>query len=96
MVSRSPTCTRDRYSSSIYSCTKVVDLNIAGQLEAWGLSTQDLVSDEMDRCREVADVAARIGAEGIRWSSATGSGQSIAIFFEQLRPGSHADIVRAL
>ena len=73
---------------------EVVDLTQAGQLGAWGLTTDDLVSDDMERCREVADVAARLGAEAIRWASATGAGQSFALFVDRLRPGSRVDIVR--
>ena len=73
----------------------VVDLTASGQLEAWGLTAEDLANDEMDRCREVAEGAARMGAEGIRWTSATGTGKSVAIFLDHLRPGSRVDIVRA-
>ena len=73
---------------------QVVDLTAFGQLEAWGLTQQDLVSDEMERCQEVAVIAERLGAEGVRWASATGLGHSLAVFVEKLRPGSHAEIVR--
>lgn len=40
-------------------------------------------------------VTARLGAEAIRWPSATGAGQSVAVFIDQLRPASHADVVRS-
>lgn len=73
---------------------EVVDLTRAGQLDAWGLTATDLASDDMERCREVAEVAARLGAEAIRWASATGAGESFAIFIDQLRPGSRVDILR--
>jgi hypothetical protein len=73
---------------------EVVDLTKVGQLEAWGLTVEDLASDDMDRCREVASVAARLGAEAIRWASATGAGQSFAVFIDHLQPGSHAEIAR--
>ncbi len=53
---------------------ELVDLTAPGQLDAWGLTSEDLVSDDMTRCQEAAGVAARLGAEGIRWASATGSG----------------------
>jgi RES domain-containing protein len=74
---------------------EVIDLTVPGQLHAWGLTAQDLASDSLQRCQEVAGVAARLGAEAIRWPSATGAGQSIAVFIDQLRPGSHADVVRS-
>jgi RES domain-containing protein len=75
---------------------RVVDLTAPEQLDAWGLTAQDLVSDDMERCQEVADVAARLGAEAIRWSSATGAGQSLAVFVDQLRPGSRSEIIRSI
>jgi hypothetical protein len=67
-----------------------------GQLDAWGLTAQDLLSDDMERCQEVADVAARLGAEAIRWPSATGAGQSFAVFVAQLRSGSRAEINKSI
>jgi|GEM_PF-2171555 len=73
---------------------EVVDLTALGQLEAWGLTPQSLLSDDVGRCQEVAAVAARLGAEGIRWASATGAGQSLAVFVDSLLPGSHAEIAR--
>ena len=70
----------------------VVDLTGADQLQAWGLMLNDLVDDTMKRCREVAAMAAEQGAEAIRWPSATGAGQSFAIFIERLHSGSHANV----
>lgn len=40
----------------------------------------DTAIEELRRGAEVAGVAARLGAEAIRWPSATGAGQSIAVF----------------
>jgi len=73
---------------------EVVDLTAPGQLDAWGLTARDLIGDSLQRCQEVAGVAARLGAEAIRWPSAIGVGQSLAIFVDQLLPGSHADVVQ--
>ncbi len=70
----------------------VVDLTAPMQLEAWGLTPNDLVDENMHRCREVAEVAAEAGAEAVRWPSATGAGQSFAIFMERLRSGSHVKV----
>src|ERR1700737_1170389 len=72
----------------------VIDLTAPGQLESWGLTQRDLVSDDMERCQEVARIAARLGAEAVRWTSATGAGQSLAVFVDQLPPGSHAEIAK--
>lgn len=89
----------DMYPRSIFMIElllhEVVALTALGQMHAWGLTAQDLVGDSLQRCQEVVGVAARLGAEAIRWPSATGAGQSIAVFIDQLRPGSHADVVRS-
>jgi RES domain-containing protein len=74
---------------------EVVDLTAPGQLEAWGLTERDLLSDDLARCQEVAGIAARLGAEAMRWTSATGAGQSLAVFVDQLRPGSHVEIIKS-
>ena len=67
---------------------KVVDLTRPGALEAWGLTAEDLVDGDMSQCQALAAGAAERGAEGIRWRSATGAGQSIAVFLQQLGPQS--------
>jgi hypothetical protein len=71
---------------------EVVDLTVAAHLESWGLTASDLLKDDMVRCQEVAGIAERLGVEAIRWASATGAGQSFAVFVDQLRPGSHVEI----
>ena len=70
----------------------IVDLTAPNALVAWGLSSSDLESDDFTRCQQVAAVAAQRGAEAVRWASATGKGQSLAIYIEQLLPGSTVDI----
>lgn len=70
----------------------VVDLSAPNQLQTWGLAPNDLVDDTMERCREVATIAAEQGAEAIRWPSATGAGQRLAIFMERLHSGSHVSV----
>jgi RES domain-containing protein len=74
----------------------VVDLTTPEQLDAWGLTPNDLADESMERCREVAEVAAEAGAEAIRWPSATGVGQSFAIFLERLRSGSRVKIATTM
>jgi RES domain-containing protein len=70
----------------------MVDLTGQNGLVAWGLTSSDLESDDFTRCQEVTAQAAQRGAEGVRWASATGRGQSLAIFIEQLLPGSIVEI----
>lgn len=66
----------------------IIDLTSAEELLSWGLTPDDLTSDDLARCQEVVAVAVQHGAEAIRWKSATGSGESLAIFIERLLPGS--------
>jgi RES domain-containing protein len=73
----------------------IVDLTERASLDAWGLTPDDLTSDDMANCQAAADRIARAGAEGIRWPSAARYGQSIAIFFDQLRPSSRIAVARA-
>jgi RES domain-containing protein len=77
------------------SLHEIIDLTAPRQLDSWGLTSPDLVSDDMERCQEVAGIVARLGAEAIRWPYATGSGQSLAVFVDQLRPGSHAEVSKS-
>lgn len=87
---------RDMHPRSVFVLRvllqSVVDLTAADALDAWGLTRADLRSDDFSRCQEVATLAARLGAEGIRWTSATGAGQSVALFVGDLVPGSRIDI----
>ena len=71
----------------------VVDLTQPDALSAWGLTVKDLMSDDFTRCQEVMTIAAQHGAEAIRWTSATGHGQSLALFVERLLSGSSLEIV---
>jgi RES domain-containing protein len=72
------------------SLRRMVDLTQPEQMTAWALSQADLVADDMRRCQDVARAAAMQGAEGVMWPSATGAGQSVALFIEHLRLPSAA------
>jgi hypothetical protein len=72
----------------------MVDLTAPNALVTWGLSSSNLESDDFTRCQEVAAVAAQRGAEAVRWASATGKGQSLAIYIERLLPGSIVEIAQ--
>lgn len=71
----------------------VIALTTAAAQRAWGLRKEDLKDDDMGRCREAATVAVGRGIEALRWPSATGQGESIALFWAHRQPGSHIDIV---
>lgn len=78
------------------SLHSVLDLTERDALAAWGLSENDLKDEDFTRCQEVATIAGQHGVEAIRWRSATGKGQSFALFVERLLPGSSVAIEHEL
>lgn len=73
---------------------KVLDLTHPGIREEWGTTLEDLrTEDDYDRCREVGVAARDEGFEAIRFPSATGDGENLAIFFDRLRATSYVRIV---
>ena len=71
---------------------QVADIRTVEDLAAWGLTPDDIRADEMTRCQEVAVVTVRLGYEAVRWRSATGTGESLALYVDRLRPGSRVQI----
>jgi hypothetical protein len=90
---------------------RVLDLTDAGVRAAWGLTVEDLASDDYARCQEVATVAREDGYEAIRYPSAavvleqlaaggtavddTQAADNLAIFADRLHPGSDVRVVRS-
>lgn len=74
----------------------VLALTTPAAVDAWGLSAASLSADDFTRCQEVATLAAQRGAEGVRWPSATGSGESVAIFSENVQAASQVILVEEL
>jgi RES domain-containing protein len=70
----------------------VADIRTAKSLELWGLTADDVKGDEMERCQEMAAVATRLGYEAVRWNAATGAGESLALYIDQLIPDSQVRI----
>lgn len=65
---------------------RVLDLTDVGVCQAWGLSAEDLTSDDVGTCQEVGRSAWRAGYEAIRFPSATGTGTNLAVFLDRLHP----------
>lgn len=76
------------------SLGRVLDLTELGIREAWGLSLSDLASDDYTRCQSVARAARRDGFEAIRYPSATGEGENLAIFMDRLAKESSVQITQ--
>ena len=71
---------------------QIADIRTVEDLAAWGLAPSDIGADDMKRCQEMAAVAVRLGYEAVRWRSATGAGESLALYVDQLRPGSRIEL----
>lgn len=71
---------------------RVVDLSAPGELDAWGISREDLNADDFSRCQEVATIATGQGVEAVRWPSAAGAGESLALYLDRLQPGSRVEV----
>ena len=72
----------------------VLDLACADVPVEYRISEQSLASDDWAACQEVARRSRHAGYEAIRFPSATGSGENLAIFLDRLAPGSYIRIIR--
>jgi RES domain-containing protein len=73
---------------------RVLDLTDWAVRAAWSLETTALLGDDWEPCQEVARRARDAGYEAIRFPSATGTGENIAVFLDRLAAGSCLRILR--
>jgi RES domain-containing protein len=73
--------------------SRMLDLCDPGERAVWGLSELDLQRDDPSACQAVVARAVTEHIEAVRWPSATGSGESIAIYLAHLQPGSRCTVV---
>lgn len=73
---------------------RVLDLACADVPVDYRIPPDALRSDDWAACQNVARRARRAGYEAIRFPSATGAGENMAIFVDRLSPGSFIRIVR--
>lgn len=72
----------------------VLDLACADVPAAYRISPRDLALDDWSACQDVARCARLAGYEAIRFPSATGMGENMAIFLDRLSPGSYVRVLR--
>jgi hypothetical protein len=70
------------------SLGRVLGLADEAVRKTWGILLADLASDDYARCQAVARAARHDGYEAIRYPSATGEGENLAIFMDRLERGS--------
>jgi RES domain-containing protein len=73
---------------------QVLDLTDESVRAEWDVTLADLRSDDHARCHEVATVARRDGFAAIRFPSATGRGENLAVFHDQRHTGSYVELRR--
>lgn len=70
----------------------VADLRNPSGCRRWGVSPLSITGDDVTPCQEVARKIRRTH-EAIRWHSATGTGENIAVFFDRLLPSSSVELL---
>jgi RES domain-containing protein len=73
----------------------VVDLTEAACRADCGITLDELWDDDLTRCQALAARLSDAGAEAVRWPSARGHGENVAIYVANLSPGSRIDIIAA-
>lgn len=75
------------------SLHRLLDLTRAEVRDRWDISDGALASDDWSACQAVARRARADGYEAIRFPSASGEGENLAIFMDQLGPFSFVRIL---
>lgn len=71
---------------------RVADLRDPTECAQWGIAPGAVQSDDLTPCQAVAREARRTH-EAIRYPSATGRGENLALFFDRLLPESHVTLL---
>ena len=72
---------------------RVLDLGDVRARVAFGVTLAELASDDYSACHQVARLARTRSYEAIRYPSATGDGENLAIFLDRLDAQSSVEIV---
>ncbi|HEX2081008.1 MAG TPA: RES domain-containing protein [Longimicrobium sp.] len=73
---------------------RVLNLTCPGVVAAYGLTDALLAADDWRACQDAARRAREEGYEAVRFPSATGSGENLAVFLDRLLNGSFIRILR--
>lgn len=84
---------RTLFAADVY-LQKVLDIACIAPSPAYRLTDAELRSDDWTACQDVARRARTAGYEAVRFPSATGRGENLAIFLDRLLPGSYIRIIR--
>ncbi|MEO8623063.1 MAG: RES family NAD+ phosphorylase [bacterium] len=71
---------------------RVADLRDPTECAAWAIAPAAVNADELGPCQAAAREVRRT-FEAIRYPSATGKGENLAVFVDRLQPGSHITLL---
>jgi RES domain-containing protein len=74
------------------SLARVADLRDPDECEEWGITPAAVTGDDLAPCQAAARDIRRTH-EALRWNSAAGSGENIALFFDRMWPESSVKLV---
>jgi RES domain-containing protein len=69
--------------------SELLDLRDRGRRESLDLDDEALRADDLTTCQRIGEAAHHAGREGIIAPSAAGAGTVVAVFLDNLKPGSY-------
>lgn len=78
---------RDFYRLTVH-LDRALDLRVPETRRALGISGKDIANDDPRLCQQIGKAAEAAGLEGILAPSATGTGDVLALFTDNLLPAS--------
>jgi RES domain-containing protein len=71
----------------------VLDLRDERQRKRYGITLEEIGAGDWSACQAVARLARAEGYEAVRFPSATGAGENLALFLDRMIPGSSLEVV---
>jgi RES domain-containing protein len=71
----------------------VLDLTDASVRARWDLPETELTSDDMTACQRIVPAVVSLGFEAVRWSSAAGAGDSMAVYLDRFSADSRCVVM---
>lgn len=72
--------------------TRVLDLTDRAMMQRLGVTREEILAEDPALPRAIGDAAHRLGYEAVLAPSATGSGRVLAVFLDNLAPGSGVEV----
>ena len=69
----------------------MLNLTETEALAAVELTPEDILNDDASKCQSIGDAAHNAGFEAVMAPSASGIGEIVAVFFDQIKAGSRVE-----